>query len=148
MAQISKYPTSKHITEKLFETFFQCFIYLSHSSNTQKFLFDLLTPTERIMLAKRIFIALMLMKDFEYSDIRQTIKVSNSTIASVRQRLEDGNDGLNQILNKIIRNKELNQFFMNMSLQLVTPLARSGMGSGPWRHLKSELIKSKKHSSF
>lgn len=45
------------------------------------FLSELLTPTEKIMLAKRLAIVLMLQKHFPFLAIERTLKVSPSTIS-------------------------------------------------------------------
>lgn len=50
----------------------------------------LLTPTERIMLAKRLAIIVMLEREYSYYRIMKTLKVSTSTIKRLHRNLETG----------------------------------------------------------
>lgn len=53
------------------------------------FLRDLLTPSERIMLGRRIIIARLLLKGERYEDIEQRMRVSRKTVAKVDRWLND-----------------------------------------------------------
>lgn len=53
------------------------------------FLRDLLTPSERIMLGRRIIIARLLLKGERYEDIERRMRVSRRTIAKVDRWLQD-----------------------------------------------------------
>lgn len=70
------------------------------------FIKDLLTPTEIRMLAKRLQIADMLAKGYKYEDIRNYVKVTDQTIASVNNKLNFGEDGLIKILQKLEKIEE------------------------------------------
>lgn len=72
-------------------------------SETINFLQELLTPTEIRMLAKRLQIADMLSKGYKYEDIRNYVRVTVQTIASVNNKLNFGNEGLIRILKKLER---------------------------------------------
>ena len=54
---------------------------------------DFLTPSENIVLAKRLAIALYLEKNKSYEEIRRSLKVSSATIASVQSMLEHRSEG-------------------------------------------------------
>ena len=51
-------------------------------------LFDLLSPAERIMLAKRIAIIFLLMKNIDYKTISEVLKVSTTTVFKSRLLME------------------------------------------------------------
>ena len=53
------------------------------------FLRDLLTPSERIMLGRRIIIARMLISDISYDDIGERMRVGRATIGRVQRWLHD-----------------------------------------------------------
>jgi len=53
------------------------------------FLRDLLTPSERIMLGRRIIIARLLLANVSYDDIEKELKVGRATIGRVHHWLED-----------------------------------------------------------
>jgi uncharacterized protein YerC len=148
MAQVSKYPISNNTLQSIFDTFIQSFTELSNTTESQKFILDLLTPTEQIMLAKRVYIAILLMKGYEYRDIQTYLKVSSGTIAVIANTLQEDRGGFRKILQRIISKKNITSTIADASSNLVTPMARGGIGSGSWKYLKQELIKIKKQSSF
>jgi len=54
----------------------------------RRFLGELLTPTEQIMLAKRLALIAMLTEGYSYYRIEQTLKMSTSTIKRVHIQLD------------------------------------------------------------
>lgn len=64
---------------------------------------ELLTETERTAVLKRLGIAIYLDKSRSYEDIKNNIKVSSATIASVAERF--GNQGWQEII-KMIKAEE------------------------------------------
>ena len=53
------------------------------------FLRDLLTPSERVMLGRRIIIARMLMRGASYDSIEKRLRVGRATIGRVHRWLQD-----------------------------------------------------------
>lgn len=60
------------------------------------FLRDLLTPSERIMLGRRIIIARMLIAGESYREIGQRLQVGSATVRRVERWLEDQFPGFEQ----------------------------------------------------
>ncbi len=60
---------------------------------------DLLTETERAIILKRLGIAIYLDKKRSYEDIKNNIRVSSATIASVADSL--GNPGFQEMIKRI-----------------------------------------------
>lgn len=58
---------------------------LTKSDDVKLLLRDLLSDTERTVIAKRLAIAAMLHQEKSYKEIRQTLKVSSATISSVSE---------------------------------------------------------------
>lgn len=56
---------------------------------TKAFLRDLLTPSERIMLGRRIWIARLLLQGYSQADIGKKLQVGPNTIWRVQQWLDD-----------------------------------------------------------
>ncbi|TSC57391.1 MAG: hypothetical protein Greene041679_336 [Parcubacteria group bacterium Greene0416_79] len=54
------------------------------------FLNDVLTPTERLMIAKRLAAIVMLCREYSGYKIHTVLKVSPSTVARLKTRLEEG----------------------------------------------------------
>jgi uncharacterized protein YerC len=62
------------------------------------FLKDLLTPSERIMLGRRIIIARKLLSGETYDEISQSLKVGTDTIGRVQKWLNDQMPGYEQAI--------------------------------------------------
>lgn len=81
MAQVSRYPISKEIYDRCWEIFTKTLVGIRTSKDAEEIVSDLLTPTEKIMLVKRLSIALLLSKGYEYREIIKLLRVSFPTIA-------------------------------------------------------------------
>lgn len=114
MAQVSKRVMSGKVQERIFKIFWQSLASCRDTESVSKFLEDLLTPTEKIMLAKRVSIALMLLKGYDYRSICSTLKVSSSTIWSVNLWLKTKGSGYKVALGKILKNEEWSTFWQNV----------------------------------
>src|SRR3990167_7612872 len=75
MGQVSKRLISKEIADRIFDVFVKSFIKIRNVEDAQKLADDLFSPTERIMLAKRLAIAFDLMM--------RIIKVVSKRIKSI-----------------------------------------------------------------
>lgn len=60
---------------------------------------DLLTETERVAMMKRMGIAIYLDKARSYEDIKNNLKVSSATIATVAENM--GNPGIGEVIKRI-----------------------------------------------
>ena len=71
------------------------------TSSVNDFLHDLLGKEERIMLAKRLTIVIMITESFSSYQIAKKLKVSTSTVESIRTKHKNGSfDRLLHILGK------------------------------------------------
>lgn len=76
---------------------------IENKEETIKFLKDLLTPIEQIMIAKRLTAALMLRQGYNYQQIAAYLKTTPGTIASVNRSLNFGNNGYFTILQRVYK---------------------------------------------
>jgi len=65
----------------------------------EEILNDLLTDTERVAMMKRMGIAIYLDKSRSYEDIKNNLKVSSATIATVAEGM--GNPGIVEVIKRI-----------------------------------------------
>ena len=125
MAQISrrwiKPETEKTINQMIVSAIALC----GSSSEAANFIDDLLTPTEKIMLAKRFAIAYLLLKGHSYGEIKDLLKVSTPTIGSVSLLLKIKGSGYKEIVQKLAARRELRKIFESL-----TQAAISIIGSG------------------
>ncbi len=142
MSQVSKYPISREIADRIFELFLETFVEIKNKEDADQFVSDLLTPTEKIMLAKRLAIAFLLEKGYDYRTIQRIIRVSSPTITGVNVIRLHGSDGFRKIVRKIMAQEQLVDFFEDVvSKALSLPAQAQGKGTGTWRYLKQELDK-------
>ena len=101
MSQVSKYPLSKETYDRIFEIFLKTLINIKDKEEGNSLISDFFTPTERIMFAKRLGIALLLEKGYDYQIIKSSLKVSSATIASVNQARQYGNNSYRNFISKV-----------------------------------------------
>lgn len=80
MTRISKRYINQKVISKLYRLFFEV---VSRSDDQQSFLSlidDLLSPTEKMMIAKRLGIIYLLIKKVDHRTISDTLKVSTATV--------------------------------------------------------------------
>jgi len=99
--QVSKKNVNKQIEKRIFKSLYQVLADLKKPEEVKKFLDDVLSKTERTVLAKRLGIAWYLNKNKSYDVIRQDLKVSSATIATVQSWLDKGGEGLNSAIKAI-----------------------------------------------
>lgn len=120
MPQVSKRWLSKDIEEKIFALFFQAFAQLSKPVDIAKFLNDLLGPVEKIMLAKRLAIAVLLRRGYDYEGIKKTLRVSSETIARVNIALNHGGEGYAMVVDEILKDRQMREFWEGIEDTLTT----------------------------
>lgn len=111
MTQVSRYPLRKEMEERLFEVFWQVLADIKTSREAKVFFHDLLTPTERVMLVKRLGIALLLIKKYDYSQITDILKVSTGTIARIALWLKTEGSGYRKSVEKVIKREKHEEFW-------------------------------------
>lgn len=120
MTRISKYKVNDEILDKLFYLLFEV---LSNKQNIGQFndiLTELLSPTERIMIAKRVAIIYMLMKGVDCSVIIDSLKVSSATISKFQIIVENGKFVV-EALKKVVRNEKIIDFFEKLVIDFRGP---------------------------
>ena len=114
MTQVSRRFLDKKTQEYIFQTFISATSKLSSPSLTQSFLQDLLTPTEQIMLAKRLCIAYMLQKNYPQRAIANTLKLSTTTITRVSTILKSQGTGYKKVIGIMLIDDKISSFFSQL----------------------------------
>jgi uncharacterized protein YerC len=97
----------------MFQTFWDAVSKINHQDEIQEFLNNLLSPTERTMLAKRLAIAVLLMKKYNYENIMDLLKVSSATISKVALTL-NYNIGYKKAINKVAHTEATREFWQDV----------------------------------
>lgn len=114
MTQISKRPLSPGLDNRLQELLLQSLIKVGNSKDASNFLADILTPTEKTMIAKRLAIALLLNRGWDQEAIDDYLKVSLGTIQTVKRNLNSDLGGFRKIISKLEKSREWEQIKLDL----------------------------------
>ena len=147
MAQVSKYLISDRIYKRCWEIFAKTLIGIKDSKDFEIIVEDLFTPTERVMFAKRLSIALLLMQGYEYRSIAKVLRVSFPTIRDTNMKLKYSS-GYQRAVGKILKDEKFTEYFNKIAQAVVSVGTIGGKGSGGWRSIKRELESKSKEKPF
>lgn len=151
MTKVSRRLLDDEIEQRMYEVFWETVAGLKNPEEAEKFLRDLLSPTEQIMLVKRLAIAVLLTRGYTYDDIDETLKVSRSTIMRVSYWLKHGDKGYQRVIRKILQKRKWSDFWDKIEEFLLTMSPPAKVGSTRYR-VKQEagrkLYKSRKRRSI
>jgi len=97
--QVSQNPINKTLERQLDQMFYQVLAEIDSPEELKTVLCDVLTEGERTAVIKRLGIALYLDKGRNYEDVKNNIKVSSATIATVAENL--GNSGWQEVIRRV-----------------------------------------------
>lgn len=92
---------AKDIEQRIYQILWQSLAKLNHPSDVSLFAQDILTPTEKVMIAKRLAIALLLSRGWDQEAISKVLKVSTDTIHRLKISLRTGGRGYQKVINQI-----------------------------------------------
>jgi len=146
MAQVSKYPLRKEVYDQIEVLFIETLANLTDKRILQDFLYDFLSPTEKIVLVKRLAIYILLGKGYKYEQIKAILHVSAPTIASANISYKYLGKGSKEVINKLIRDEKVSLLFYSLTEALTGELANVRKGSSAWKYLHKEVKKNHKKS--
>lgn len=120
MVRNSRFPIPNNLLEKLFGLFFEVMGNKSSKDEFIKVMFDLLSPAERIMIAKRVAIIYLLMKNVEYYNICERLKVSSSTVAKFALLMEKS-EGIVPTFKNIVKIQKVALFLKEILNEIYHP---------------------------
>jgi uncharacterized protein YerC len=97
--QLSTNPLNKNIEKQLSEMLYGILAELNTPEEIKMVVGDILTEAELTSVIKRLGIAVYLDKGRSYEDVKNNIKVSSATIATVAENL--GNPGWQEMIKRI-----------------------------------------------
>ena len=143
MPQVSKYPLRQEVYERIFDLLLKIFIDSSSKREAAELLEELLTPTERVMIAKRLATAVLLIKGYEYKDIQDVLHVSKPTIANVNIAMKYEGKGYKKFAERIFKEEKMSKFWEGVGDMALDAFSR-GKGGGTWRYIHQELKKKRR----
>ncbi len=131
MPHISRRPMKPGMREKIFLRLFRSVRDAHTTTRSKYFLEDLLSPTEKLMLAKRLAMLLLVLEGASVYQIAETFTVSTSTARRMKLKIE--RNGCPYIV-ALYENRKLRKEFQKDILTLL----RMGLpprGRGRWKWL-------------
>lgn len=111
MPQVSKYRLPKKTEKELIKSLNLVLSTISQHEEMLSFLTAFLTDTEKLMLAKRLAVIVLIADGIPDSQIANKLHVTRITVAKMRYFYESrGKEGYNIALNKIAHDKRLKAF--------------------------------------
>lgn len=105
MTPVSKRLLKPQVKSSLINEFWYALGKLNRNE-VEIFFKDILSPTETMVLSKRLEILKQLRDEYKYGDIRENIKVTDGTIARVNEKLQKGSENFVKILDYLIRDEK------------------------------------------
>lgn len=140
MTRVSRRPLRKDIEERMFQIFWQAFAELKNENDVFDFLEDLLSPAEKIMLAKRLAVAVLLEKGWTYPEISSTLKVSTATVNTIKQKNVLLGKGFKKVIGNILKREEVSSFLEELAVTVastIAPVGKIGIAASLRRASKS-----------
>lgn len=106
MSKVKINSINKNERYKLLDELYDMISVLDSREEVKNFFRDLLTPSESLMLARRIAIARMLLDGSTYDEVKKKLNVGYDNIKSVYRWLYDGFGGYNLALEKVAKRRK------------------------------------------
>lgn len=114
MPQVSRSPLKKEVWDRISGLFFQALVVANDKKAAKAFSEGFLTPTERIMLAKRLAVFFLLEKGVEGQEIANFLKVSTSTVTRLRIWQSNLDNQQRKLLRKILLKREVKNLLVDI----------------------------------
>lgn len=114
MSQVSKRILPKQIAESLLQNLWESFASINNTNEAKIFIEDFLSPTEKVMFAKRIAIAILLKKNYDFRSISSLLKVSTTTINNIYKLINLKSKSYNLLVEKYNRKKATKELFQEL----------------------------------
>ncbi len=115
----SKQNLNPQIEKQIYDIFYQVLGECRNKDEVKEILEALMSPVERLAIAKRLAIAVFLDKGHSYEHIKKTLKVSSASIAAVAENLQK--PGLEKAI-KMIKAEEWAEEWSNKISQTLSKL--------------------------
>jgi uncharacterized protein YerC len=147
MTQVSKYLLPKDVYDHIFNVFLSTLVKLRTKKSASEFLSEFLTPTEKVMLAKRLAVGVLIAKECNYREISQTLKVSTTTVGNMSFLYKYG-ENYKRMVDKLLTIEETKKFLTGFGEELAKVANIGGAKDAGWRELKIKLGKKRLSNPF
>ena len=103
MPKVSSNPLSAETRRGMMQAFVRTLVKINDDALLQCFLDDLLTPTEKLMLAKRLMTAVLLQRGYSYGAVCHVLKMSKTTVHLIQRELLKSGEGYRKVFDRFFR---------------------------------------------
>lgn len=136
MAQISKRPLGAEVRREMFQAFFRALAKISDEAAMAKILDDIFTPTEKVMIAKRVMAAILLDRGYPYHKIGEFLKMSPTTINTVQREIRKKGEGYRLIFSLFPKRSKVDDIFEaadRLLARMIPPIKGSRSSLHRWK---------------
>lgn len=145
MSQVSKNQLNSKIYTRIFSLFPQFLSRMINRGKLNIFVDEFFSSTEKIVIAKRVAIAYLLVKGYTYDIICSKLKVSHGTVAKVSTLLHANDRSIISELESMAKEEVFIEFINAIGYQVETLLPPKGRNWSKWR---SQIEKEKDNSEI
>ncbi|OGM13055.1 hypothetical protein A2W15_06175 [Candidatus Woesebacteria bacterium RBG_16_41_13] len=113
MTQISKRQLRKEIEQSVYDIFWDTIVRIAKREEAESFFSEFLTRTERVNFTKRLAVAILLYKNYDWRTIGDILKVSMGTISKIDSKIDSL--GFKTIFTKFEKEEKWRRFRENLS---------------------------------
>ncbi len=132
------------LSGRIRDLLFDSVAHMSKKQEVEEFFDEFFTPVEKIMFAKRLAIAILLLKGYGYGSINQTLKVCSGTIDKVNYWIKYSGKHFKKMAERIIQKEKDEESWHNFMYSIES--ATVGMSRGNWSERRRNLEQN--HRSF
>lgn len=113
MTQISKRQLSREIQGQVYDTFWGTLVKIAKKDEAESFFSEFFTKSEKVNFAKRLSVAILLYKNYDWRTIGDILKVSMGTIAKMNAKINSS--GFKILFEKIEKEERWRKFWEDLA---------------------------------
>jgi uncharacterized protein YerC len=142
MTRVSRHKLKENQLQEITDHFIHLVSTLKNSKEIENFLSEFLTKEEKLMLAKRLVLQMMIQKGYTTPAIQESLHVSYETVRNYTNQLEMRNNLFKKTVVRLVKRQKAREFWnkidkflkpAGLALQSKTNMkARAKIYSGNW----------------
>ncbi|MBI5123275.1 hypothetical protein HZA75_05450 [Candidatus Roizmanbacteria bacterium] len=125
MAQISKRNIDQEKLTRIYDLFFDLLLSITDKEEADRIFNELLTSTEKVMIAKRVACFYLLLKKVSVHEIGDTLKLSTSTTTYFKHFL-DRSLTIKEYLSNKLKNEKVKNLFEDIFVEIFHGTLKKG----------------------
>jgi uncharacterized protein YerC len=123
------------------ELFCDVLVGVKTKKHAMDFVQDFFTPTEQIMFPKRLVVAYLLYKGYDYRSICSVARVSPTTVNKVNTAIKKGGSGYGQVFDRLMKNEAIREVFTLLDEAMARMMLIPGESITPSLRKKKQIMR-------